>query len=105
MMLSMTLKMAVEAPIPKASVMIATVANPGVFLRFLNAYRMSCPSVSMMNPLPLRRLPKPGATCYLDLRTRGHNVRRRQAQKVPRANQALQVELNGLRPHVIVWKT
>src|SRR5690348_2529364 len=55
MMLLMTLKMAVEAPIPSASVMIATAANPGVFVRFLNAYRMSCPSVSMMNPLPWER--------------------------------------------------
>src|SRR5260370_13031036 len=47
MTLSITLKIAVDAPIPSASVSIAIAANPGVFLRFLTAYRISCPSVSM----------------------------------------------------------
>src|SRR5260370_2312955 len=47
MTLSITLKIAVDAPIPSASVSIAIAAHPGVFLRFLTAYRISCPSVSM----------------------------------------------------------
>src|ERR1700676_291846 len=49
-MLSITLKIAVDAPIPSASVRIAITANPGVFPRFLTAYRTSCPSVSMCTP-------------------------------------------------------
>jgi len=36
-MLSITLKMAVDAPIPNASVMAATAANPGAFRKFLSA--------------------------------------------------------------------
>src|SRR5713101_8024781 len=46
-MLSITLKIAVDAPIPSARVIMATMANPGVFPRFLSAYRISCPSVPM----------------------------------------------------------
>src|SRR5882762_6098214 len=49
-MLSITLKIAVDAPIPSASVSIAIAANPGVFPRFLSAYRISCPSVSIFTP-------------------------------------------------------
>src|SRR5882762_3532967 len=49
-MLSITLKIAVDAPIPSASVSIAIAANPGVFPRFLSAYRISCPSVSLFTP-------------------------------------------------------
>src|SRR5882762_9235303 len=52
-MFSITLKMAVDAPIPSASVKIATTANPGVFLMFLSAYRTSCPSVSIVPLTPL----------------------------------------------------
>jgi hypothetical protein len=37
MTLSMTLKIAVDAPIPNASVMVATMAKLGDFARFLNA--------------------------------------------------------------------
>ena len=55
-MLSITLNIAVDAPIPSASVITATAANPGVFRRFLNAYRTSCPSVSMVAP-QFRRCP------------------------------------------------
>src|SRR5438046_3845120 len=47
MTLSITLKIAVDAPIPSASVSIAIDANPGVFPRFLEAYRLSCHSVPM----------------------------------------------------------
>jgi hypothetical protein len=36
-MLSITLKIAVEAPIPRASVTTATKANPGAFRKFLSA--------------------------------------------------------------------
>src|ERR1700682_3867321 len=50
MTLSITLKIAVDAPIPSASVSIAIAANPGVFPRFLTAYRTSCPSVSIFTP-------------------------------------------------------
>src|SRR5437016_2112043 len=57
-MLSITLKIAVEAPIPSASVMIATTANPGAFPKFLNAYRRSCPQVPMLG-LPPQRLHAP----------------------------------------------
>jgi hypothetical protein len=49
-MLCITLKIAVDAPIPSANVRIATTANPGVFLMFLNAYRTSCPNVSIVSP-------------------------------------------------------
>src|SRR6266403_2505396 len=50
-MLSITLKIAVDAPIPSASVSTAITANPGVLRRFLTAYRMSCPNVSMFIPV------------------------------------------------------
>src|ERR1700682_5240064 len=50
MTLSITLKIAVDAPIPSASVSIAIAANPGVFPRFLTAYWTSCPSVSIFTP-------------------------------------------------------
>src|SRR6267143_167707 len=49
-MLSITLNIAVDAPIPSASVSIAIAANPGVFPRFLSAYRISCPSDSIFTP-------------------------------------------------------
>src|SRR5207302_10341880 len=49
-MLSITLKIAVDAPIPSAKVSTAITANPGVLRRFLSAYRTSCPSVSMVAP-------------------------------------------------------
>src|SRR5882762_3281159 len=52
-MLSITLKIAVDAPIPSASVSIAIAANPGVFPRFLTAYRISCTSVSMCTPISI----------------------------------------------------
>src|SRR6266436_2812689 len=64
-MLSITLKIAVDAPIPSASVSTAITANPGVLRRFLTAYRMSCPNVSMFIPpftrSPLRSTPTSGA--------------------------------------------
>jgi len=43
----------VDAPIPSASVSIAIAANPGVFPRFLTAYRISCTSVSMCTPISI----------------------------------------------------
>src|SRR5467141_2025897 len=52
-MLSITLKIAVDAPIPSASVSTAIAANPGVFPRFLTAYRISCTSVSMCTPISI----------------------------------------------------
>src|SRR5882762_54156 len=52
-MLSITLKIAVDAPIPSASVSIAIAANPGVLPRFLSAYRISCTSVSMCTPISI----------------------------------------------------
>lgn len=41
---------AVDAPMPRARVMIAAAANPGAFPRFLSAYRISCPTVPMAAP-------------------------------------------------------
>src|SRR5258708_37690328 len=52
-MVSITLKIAVDAPIPSASVSTAIAANPGVFPRFLTAYRISCTSVSMCTPISI----------------------------------------------------
>src|SRR5271155_1991893 len=46
-MFSSTLKMAVEDPIPRASVRIATTAKPGAFFKFRSAYRKSCQTVCM----------------------------------------------------------
>src|ERR1700741_1838663 len=50
-MFSRMLKIAVDAPIPSASVTTATIAKPGAFTRFLSAYRMSCPSDSIEPPM------------------------------------------------------
>jgi len=44
-MFSITLKIAVEAPIPRARVRTATRAKAGAFLKVLSAYRISCASV------------------------------------------------------------
>jgi hypothetical protein len=52
-MLSITLKIAVEAPIPSAKVTTATTAKPGAFRKFLSAYRTSCPKVPIFAPHPI----------------------------------------------------
>src|SRR5713226_975584 len=44
----MTLKIAVEAPIPRARVTAAMIANAGLLRRLRRAKRMSWPSVPMM---------------------------------------------------------
>src|ERR1700687_1638904 len=46
-----TVKIAVLAPMPRASVKTATAVNPGIFASIRKAYRMSCQSV------PILRLP------------------------------------------------
>ncbi len=79
-MFSITLKMAVDAPIPSASVSAATMANPGVFRKFLSAYRISCPSVSMESSAAtgsLRRLYPTLRSCLgLARRARGQPLAR-----------------------------
>src|SRR5579864_1778346 len=47
---SIRLKIAVFAPIPNASVSIATAANPGDFASIRNPYRMSCSRLFMAHP-------------------------------------------------------
>jgi hypothetical protein len=44
--------MAVDAPIPSASVNTATTAKPRDFPKFLSAYRTSWPSVPIVPPAP-----------------------------------------------------
>src|SRR5271169_3366606 len=46
----MTLKIAVFAPMPMASVSTATTANPGFFASMRQPYRMSCSKVSICLP-------------------------------------------------------
>src|SRR5580704_4161379 len=54
--LSITLKIAVDAPIPNASVTIAVSANPRPFQRVRTAYRISCRRVSTSILPPLATL-------------------------------------------------
>src|SRR6266566_1166707 len=49
-----TVKIAVLAPIPRASVRTATAVNPGFFASIRKAYRMSCQSVAMLRLPALR---------------------------------------------------
>src|SRR5439155_6789167 len=48
--LSITLKIAVEAPMPNASVITATTAKPGLFASVRTANRTSCRTVSIETP-------------------------------------------------------
>src|SRR6202022_4404101 len=45
---SITLKIAVDAPMPRARVTTATIAKPGLLASVRKARRMSCQSVSML---------------------------------------------------------
>src|SRR5882762_2519758 len=49
-----TVKIAVLAPMPRASVKTATAVNPGFFASIRKAYRMSCQSVPMLRLPALR---------------------------------------------------
>jgi hypothetical protein len=85
----------VDAPIPSASVSIAIAANPGVFPRFLTAYRKSCPSVSIFTPQfdqhPVRSTPLQSTPASINPYFRASIPRqsrrsRRNLSRLPRAS-------------------
>src|SRR6185436_4150514 len=57
----MTLKSAVDAPIPKPSVRMATAANPRCLIRRRKLYRTSCQNALIQPPGVLRRFWRPQA--------------------------------------------
>src|ERR1700758_5118041 len=90
--------MAVFAPIPSASVTIATAVNPGFFLSVRAPYRISCRRFSMevrfrKNQAPrVLRLSDAEPVFHFDVQLRGKDIQRRTSRR----GGAVQALLNAM---------